>query len=76
MSVSDSNRSLVLIGVLALTAVGAALRFATLDLQAYHHDEVITAMRVIPGSFGEMFDAVKWSESNPPLYYVHAWAWA
>ena len=76
MSVSDSNRSLVLIGVLALTAVGAALRFATLDLQAYHHDEVITAMRVIPGSFGEMFDAVKWSESNPPLYYVLAWAWA
>ena len=68
--------SLVLIGVLALTAVGAALRFATLGLQGYHHDEVITVMRVIPGSFGQMLDAVKSSESNPPLYYVLAWAWA
>jgi 4-amino-4-deoxy-L-arabinose transferase-like glycosyltransferase len=68
--------SLVLVGVLSLTAVGAALRFATLGLQGYHHDEVITVMRVIPGSFGQMLDAVKSSESNPPLYYVLAWAWA
>ena len=68
--------SLVLIGVLGLTAAGAALRFATLGLQSYHHDEVITVMRVIPGSFRQMLDAVKSSESNPPLYYVLAWAWA
>ena len=33
-----------------LTALGAAMRFASLDVQSYHHDEVITAMRVIPGS--------------------------
>ena len=52
------------------------MRFASLDLQSYHHDEVITALRVIPGSFGDMLHAVKVSESNPPLYYVLAWGWA
>ncbi len=59
-----------------LTALGAAMRFASLDVQSFHHDEVITAMRVIPGSFGDMMHAVKSSESNPPLYYVLAWGWA
>ncbi len=59
-----------------LTALGAAMRFASLDVQSYHHDEVITAMRVIPGSFSDMLHAVKNSESNPPLYYVLAWGWA
>ncbi len=59
-----------------LTALGAAMRFASLDVQSYHHDEVITAMRVIPGSFSDMLHAVKGSESNPPLYYVLAWGWA
>jgi mannosyltransferase len=73
---SEETRSLVLIGLLGIVAAGAALRFSTLGLQAYHHDEVITAMRVISGDFGQMLDAVKSSESNPPLYYVLAWAWA
>jgi mannosyltransferase len=59
-----------------LTAAGAAVRFSTLGLQSYHHDEVITAMRVISGSFGHMLHSVKTSESNPPLYYVLAWGWA
>ncbi|HWI97064.1 MAG TPA: glycosyltransferase family 39 protein [Solirubrobacterales bacterium] len=59
-----------------LTALGAAMRFASLDVQSYHHDEVITALRVIPGSFTDMLHAVKNSESNPPLYYVLAWGWA
>lgn len=59
-----------------LTALGAAMRFASLDVQSFHHDEVITAARVLPGSFAEMFHAVKVSESNPPLYYVLAWGWA
>ncbi len=60
----------------ALIALGAAVRFADLGLQSYHHDEVITAMRVIPGSFGHMLHEVEASESNPPLYYVLAWGWA
>jgi mannosyltransferase len=59
-----------------LTALGAAMRFASIDVQSFHHDEVITAARVIPGSFGDMLHAVKSSESNPPLYYVLAWDWA
>jgi mannosyltransferase len=71
-----SARAAVIWALAGLTALGVALRFASLDLQSYHHDEVITAMRVIPGSFGEMLHAVKASESNPPLYYVLGWGWA
>jgi 4-amino-4-deoxy-L-arabinose transferase-like glycosyltransferase len=59
-----------------LIAGAAALRFASLGIQSYHHDEVITAMRVIPGSLGRVLHEVKVSESNPPLYYVLAWGWA
>jgi mannosyltransferase len=66
----------VLWALAGLTALGIAVRFATLGVQSYHHDEVITAARVIPGSFAEMFEQVKTSESNPPLYYVLAWGWA
>ncbi|HET9154699.1 MAG TPA: glycosyltransferase family 39 protein [Solirubrobacterales bacterium] len=64
---------LALAGVIA---GAAALRFASLGVQSYHHDEVITAMRVIPGSLGRVLHEVRVSESNPPLYYVLAWAWA
>jgi 4-amino-4-deoxy-L-arabinose transferase-like glycosyltransferase len=70
------NRAGALWALALLTALGAALRFASLDLQSFHHDEVITAARVIPGSFSDMLHAVKKSESNPPLYYVLAWGWA
>jgi len=74
---SDAGgRSAVLWGLAALTALGVAVRFASLGVQSYHHDEVITAARVIPGSFEEMLHRVKTSESNPPLYYVLAWGWA
>jgi mannosyltransferase len=66
----------VLWALTGLIALGLAVRFASLGVQSYHHDEVITASRVIPGSFAEMFEQVKGSESNPPLYYVLAWGWA
>ncbi len=59
-----------------LTALGVAVRFASLGVQSYHHDEVVTAARVVPGSFMHMLHEVKTSESNPPLYYVLAWGWA
>jgi uncharacterized membrane protein len=65
-----------LIWLAGLTAAAAAIRFVPLGVQSYHHDEVITVMRVIPGSFGQMLHEVKASESNPPLYYVLAWGWA
>ena len=59
-----------------LVALGAAMRFASLGAQSFHHDEVITAARVIPGSFTDMLREVRHSESNPPLYYALAWGWA
>jgi mannosyltransferase len=71
-----SQRATVLWILAGLTALGIAVRFASLGVQSYHHDEVITALRVLPGSFGEMLHAVKASESNPPLYDVLGWGWA
>jgi len=61
--------------VAGLTVVAAALRFATLGLQSYHHDEIVTASRVLRGSFWHAMDAVGFSESAPPLYYALAWLW-
>ncbi|MGV1048456.1 MAG: glycosyltransferase family 39 protein [Solirubrobacterales bacterium] len=61
--------------VAGLTAVAALLRFLTLGAQSYHHDEVVTAGRILRGSFGQAMDAVGFSESAPPLYYALAWIW-
>ena len=61
--------------VTGLTVAAAGLRFATLDAQAYHHDEIVTASRVLRGSFWHAMDAVGFSESAPPLYYALAWVW-
>ncbi|HET7418255.1 MAG TPA: glycosyltransferase family 39 protein [Solirubrobacterales bacterium] len=68
-------RSRVFWVVAGLTALGAALRFATLGLQSYHHDEIVTASRVLRVGFGHAMDAVGFSESAPPLYYALAWVW-
>jgi mannosyltransferase len=61
--------------VAGLVALGAVLRFATLGLQSYHHDEIVTASRVLRVGFGHAMDAVGFSESAPPLYYALAWVW-
>jgi mannosyltransferase len=61
--------------VAGLTVLAAALRFATLGVQAYHHDEIVTASRVLRGGFGHAMEAVGFSESAPPLYYALAWFW-
>lgn len=61
--------------VTGLTVAAAALRFATLGVQAYHHDEIVTASRVLRGSFWHAMEAVGFSESAPPLYYTLAWFW-
>jgi mannosyltransferase len=68
-------RSRVFWVVAGLTALAAVLRFATLGVQAYHHDEIVTASRVLRGSFFHAMDAVGFSESAPPLYYALAWIW-
>jgi len=61
--------------VFGLAAGGAVLRFATLEAQSFHHDEIVTASRVMRGSFWHAMDAVGFSESAPPLYYVLGWLW-
>ncbi len=61
--------------VAGLTALAAAIRFSTLGLQAYHHDEIVTASRILRGNFWHAMDAVGFSESAPPLYYALAWLW-
>ncbi|HXR30871.1 MAG TPA: glycosyltransferase family 39 protein [Solirubrobacterales bacterium] len=61
--------------VAGLTVLAAALRFATLGIQSYHHDEIVTASRILRGSFWHAMDAVGFSESAPPLYYALAWLW-
>jgi 4-amino-4-deoxy-L-arabinose transferase-like glycosyltransferase len=61
--------------VAGLTVLAAALRFATLGVQSYHHDEIVTASRILRDGFWHAMDAVGFSESAPPLYYALAWAW-
>jgi 4-amino-4-deoxy-L-arabinose transferase-like glycosyltransferase len=63
----------VLVGIVA---IGAALRFATLDLQSYRYDEAVTVGRVLHPSLFSTFSAVSHSESTPPLYYLLAWFWS
>jgi 4-amino-4-deoxy-L-arabinose transferase-like glycosyltransferase len=61
--------------VVGLTVLAAALRFATLGVQSYHHDEVVTASRILRAGFGHAMHAVWFSESTPPVYYAIAWVW-
>ena len=61
--------------VAGLTVLAAVLRFATLGVQSYHHDEVVTASRILRAGFGHAMNAVNFSESTPPLYYALAWVW-
>ena len=69
------NRSRTFWLVAGLTVLAAALRFAGLGLQSYHHDEIVTASRILRGSFWHAMDAVGFSESAPPLHYALAWLW-
>jgi uncharacterized membrane protein len=61
--------------VAGLTLLAAALRFVTLGVQSYHHDEIVTASRVLRDGFWHAMEAVGFSESAPPLYYAVAWLW-
>jgi mannosyltransferase len=62
--------------VLGLTFLAAAVRFPTLGLQSYRHDEAVTAGRVLVPGLAETMHRVWTSESTPPLYYLLAWAWS
>ncbi len=55
--------------------LAAALRFSTLHVQSYWHDEAVTAHRILHHSLITTLDKIPGSESTPPLYYVLAWLW-
>ena len=59
---------------MALTVLGAALRFATLDGQGFWSDEAVS-VGLVDMSFDSMLETIPDSESTPPLYYVLAWLW-
>jgi 4-amino-4-deoxy-L-arabinose transferase-like glycosyltransferase len=61
--------------VAALTMAAAALRFSTLDLQSFWHDEAVTVGRVLDTNLFTTLDRVPGSEATPPLYYAVAWLW-
>jgi mannosyltransferase len=59
----------------AITVAAAIVRFATLDLQSYAHDEAVTAGKVILPNLFDTLGEVGEGERSPPLYYVVAWLW-
>ena len=61
--------------MVAITALGAVLRFATIADQSYWYDEAAT-VHLMHASFRGMLHGVGTQESTPPLYYVLAWTWA
>src|SRR6202012_2440906 len=61
--------------VAGLTVLAAVLRFATLGVQSYHHDEVVTASRILRAGFGHAMHQVWAGESTPPVFYALAWVW-
>jgi mannosyltransferase len=69
------SRSTVFWILAGITALAAILRFATLGVQSYHHDEVVTASRILRAGFDHAMSAVWFSESTPPVYYAIAWVW-
>lgn len=62
--------------LVGLTALAAALRFSTLGLQSYRHDEAVTAGRVLLAGLPQTMHRVWTGESTPPLYYLLAWLWS
>ncbi len=65
-----------LLALAGIVLAGAALRFATLDLQSYRYDEAVTVVRILHPSLFDTLSAVPGSESTPPLYYLLAWLWS
>jgi 4-amino-4-deoxy-L-arabinose transferase-like glycosyltransferase len=62
--------------LLGITAAAAVVRFATLDVQSFDHDEAVTAIRVIHPNLFDTLSVVGDSERSPPLYYVLVWGWS
>jgi 4-amino-4-deoxy-L-arabinose transferase-like glycosyltransferase len=56
----------------ALTVLGALLRFSTLGVQSFDRDEAITAGHVLHPSLFDTLRSVL-GETNPPLFYLLDW---
>ena len=63
-----------LLPVVALTILGAALRFPTLDRQSFWLDELVTASLLDRG-LTDVVREVPRTEATPFVYYVVAWGW-
>ena len=61
--------------LIALTVLGAVIRFATLTSQSYWLDESQAAHEVSL-TVAQMLSAWSSAEWNPPLYLIIAWPWA
>src|SRR5436305_1859876 len=61
--------------LLGIAAGAAALRFSTLGVQSFWHDEAVTVGRVLHPGLGATLREIPSSEATPPLYYVLAWVW-
>ena len=64
-----------LLPVLALTLLGAALRFGTLDRQSFWLDELVT-VSLLGHGLGDVLREVPRSEATPFVYYVVAKGWS
>jgi hypothetical protein len=63
-----------LVAVVALTALGAALRFPTLDRQSFWLDELVT-VSLLDRGLGDVLHEIPRTEATPFVYYVAAWVW-
>lgn len=61
--------------VLLLSALAAALRFPTLDVQSFYIDEAHTVVIAVQPNLPDALSIVGTTESTPPLYYILVWAW-
>jgi mannosyltransferase len=68
-----ANRATVAL-LAAVVAAGAALRFATLDLQSFWVDEGATVL-LLRDDLGGLLDGLTVTEKTPPLYYLLSWLW-
>ncbi len=60
--------------VVIVTALGAVVRFVTLDAQSFWYDEALTH-ELVSASFGAMIDGALSHEAQPPPYFILAWLW-
>jgi mannosyltransferase len=58
--------------LVAIVLIGAALRFATLDLQSFSDDELFTVW-LVKMPFSDMLSTVPNTEATPHLFYVLEW---